>query len=387
MAAYLDYNATTPVDPRVVEAMLPYLSGPAGNPSSAHRFGRAARAALEQARGEVAALVGAQPGQVIFTSGGTEANNLAIRGVMELVPDLGQPHAGGVAVSAVEHASVLAPAARLAGRGVPLTRIPADSEGCIQPQAVDAALARHPALVSVMWVNNETGVIQPVAEIAARVRAAGTCLHTDAVQAAGKVPVDFFASGAHLLSLSAHKIYGPKGVGALVVDPAVDLAPLIEGGGQERGLRGGTENVAGIVGFGVAASLAVRELEGQSNRLRRLRDGLERALAARAGVTIFGAGAQRVPNTVQFAAPGIAGETLVLELDRRGVAVSSGSACGSERPEPSHVLAAMGVPRDLAYGALRVSLGQGTTQGDLDALLQALDAVCAGHAPPVPAVP
>jgi cysteine desulfurase len=367
MAVYLDFNATTPVDPRVVEAMLPYLSGPAGNPSSVHRFGRAAHAAVDEARAEVAALVGALPGQVIFTSGGTEANNLAIRGVAA------DTAAVGIAVGSVEHASVLAPAARLARRGGSVVQIPADREGRILPEAVRGTLGAGTRLVSVMWANNETGVIQPVAAIAELVRESGAWMHTDAVQAAGKIPVDFAAGGAHLMTLSAHKIYGPKGVGALVADRAVDLIPILEGGGQERGLRGGTENVAGIVGFGAAADLARRELEEHRARLQDLRDALERVLAAQPDVVVFGAGAERLPNTVQFALSGIAGETLLLELDRYGVAVSSGSACHSERAEPSHVLGAMGVPRELAYGAIRVSFGHESTAADLDALLRALD--------------
>ncbi len=367
MAVYLDFNATTPIDPRVVEAMLPYLSGPAGNPSSVHRFGRAARAAVDEARAEVAALVGALPEQVIFTSGGTEANNLAIRGVAAGMA------AVAIAVGSVEHASVLAPAARLARRGGSVVQIPADREGRILPEAVRGTLGAGTRLVSVMWANNETGVIQPVAAIAELVRESGAWMHTDAVQAAGKIPVDFAAGGAHLMTLSAHKIYGPKGVGALVADRAVDLIPILEGGGQERGLRGGTENVAGIVGFGAAADLARRELEEHRARLQDLRDALERVLAAQPDVVVFGAGAERLPNTVQFALSGIAGETLLLELDRYGVAVSSGSACHSERAEPSHVLGAMGVPRELAYGAIRVSFGHESTAADLDALLRALD--------------
>ena len=279
----------------------------------------------------------------------------------------------GVQTCALPISSVLAPAARLARQGGSVVQIPADREGRILPEAVRGTLGAGTRLVSVMWANNETGVIQPVAAIAELVRESGAWMHTDAVQAAGKIPVDFAASGAHLMTLSAHKIYGPKGIGALVADRAVDLVPILEGGGQERGLRGGTENVAGIVGFGAAAELARRELEIHRARLQDLRDALERMLAARPDVVVFGAGAERLPNTVQFALAGIAGETLLLELDRCGVAVSSGSACHSERPEPSHVLGAMGVPRDLAYGAIRVSLGHESTAEDLDALLRALD--------------
>ncbi|MHB1241670.1 MAG: cysteine desulfurase [Chromatiales bacterium 21-64-14] len=369
MAVYLDYNATTPLDPRVAEAMGPYLTGPPGNPSSAHRFGRAARAALDQARAQVAALVGAQPEQVVFTSGGTEANNLALKGAAATL------ESGRIAVSEVEHASVLAPANTLGRRGWGIDPIAPDAAGRIVPAAVRQVLTGTTRLVSVMSANNETGVLQALAPLAALVREAGAWMHTDAVQAAGKVPVDFAASGVHLMSLSAHKIGGPVGVGALVVDRTVDLAPLLEGGGQEHGLRGGTENVVGIVGFGAAAALAGAGLETYGVHLRGLRDQLERGLAEWRQAVVFGQGAERLPNTVQFALPGIAGETLLLELDRRGVAVSSGSACHTGRAEPSHVLVAMGVPAELAHCAVRVSFGRDSTAADVDALLSALAAV------------
>jgi Cysteine sulfinate desulfinase/cysteine desulfurase and related enzymes len=364
---YLDHNATTPLDERVLEAMLPWLQGAGGNPSSVHALGRAARAALERAREQVAALAGAHPSQVIFTSGGTEANNAALKGVTARLP------AARLAVSAVEHASVQQPVAALARTGWTAATIPVTDQGEVTAQAVEAALRDGARLVSVMWANNETGVVNDIAAIAAAVRPAGAVLHTDAVQALGKMPLDFTASGAHLMSMSAHKLNGPKGVGALVVDKAVDLEPLLHGGGQEKGRRGGTENLAGIVGFGIAAELAATELELRRTRMTTLRQRLEQSLAAQVPqAVVFGGGASRLPNTVFLALPGMEGETLLLELDRQGIALSSGAACGSGYHEPSHVLRAMGVTADLARCAVRVSLGAGNTEHDVDTLIAAL---------------
>lgn len=364
---YLDHNATTPLDERVLEAMLPWLRGSWGNPSSVHALGRAARAALEQAREQVAALAGAHPSQVIFTSGGTEANNAALKGVAARLP------ASYLAVSAVEHASVQQPVAALVRSGWTATTIPVTDQGEVTAQAVSAALRDGTRLVSVMWANNETGVVNDIGAIAQVVHAAGAVLHTDAVQALGKLPVDFAGSGAHLMSMSAHKLYGPKGVGALLVDKAVDLEPLLHGGGQERGRRGGTENLAGIVGFGRAAELAQAELAARSTRMSVLRQRLEQGLQAQVPqAVVFAAGALRLPNTVFLALPGIEGETLLLELDRQGLALSSGAACGSGYSEPSHVLQAMGVTADLARCAVRVSLGAGNTEHDVDTLIAAL---------------
>lgn len=372
MPVYLDHNATTPLDERVAAAMEPYLKGVYGNPSSVHRFGRLTRAAIDRAREQVAALVKVQPSQVIFTSGGTEANNLALKGAAAKLPS------GRINVSAVEHASLLEPAGALADQGWQLDLIPVDDQGRVAPRSVKEQLRADTRLVSVMMVNNETGVIQDVAAIADVVREAGGLVHTDAVQAAGKLAIDFAASGAHLMSLSAHKIYGPQGVGALVVDKALELAPLLHGGGQERGLRGGTENVAGIVGFGMAAELAATELERRRVHMRELRDRLETFLKRLPGVVIFAEQAERVPNTVQIGVPGIDGETLLMALDRHGIAVSSGSACASGKSEPSHVLMAMGVERDLARSAIRISLGKDTTGQDIDRFCEALAGVMRG---------
>lgn len=365
---YLDHNATTPLDERVLEAMLPYLRDDYGNPSSVHALGRRARTALDQARQQVAALVNAHPSQVVFTSGGTEANNAALKGLA-----LRQP-AARLALSAVEHASVQQPVLALRRLGWQQDVIATNHHGEVTAAAVRDALHADTRLVSVMWANNETGTVNDVAAIAEMVRAADTLLHTDAVQAVGKQVVDFAASGAHLMSISAHKLYGPKGVGALIVDKAVDLEPLLNGGGQEKGRRGGTENLPAIVGFGQAAELARTELAARQEQGARLRQRLEQALAERVPqAVIFGAGARaRLPNTVFFALPGIDGETLLLELDRQGLAVSSGAACGSGYSEPSHVLKAMGVAAEVARCAIRVSLGRRNTEQDVDTLVAAL---------------
>ncbi len=364
---YLDHNATTPLDERVLEAMLPWLRGAYGNPSSVHAPGRAARAALEQAREQVAALACAHPSQVIFTSGGTEANNAALKGVTARMA------ASRLAVSAVEHASVQQPAAALRRLGWTVETIPVKNQGEVTAQAVTAALRADTCLVSVMMANNETGVVNDIASIAEVVRAAGAVLHTDAVQALGKLPVDFSASGAHLMSISAHKLYGPKGVGALLVDKAVELEPLLHGGGQEKSRRGGTENLAGIVGFGRAAELAQAELPARQERMSVLRQRLEQGLQAQLPqAVVFAAGAERLPNTAFLALPGIDGETLLLELDRQGIALSSGAACGSGYSEPSHVLQAMGVTAEIARCAVRVSFGAGNTEHDVDTLIAAL---------------
>ena len=292
MAVYLDHNATTPLDPRVLEAMLPYLAEHHGNPSSVHRSGRVARAAVDRAREQVAALVNAQPEQVIFTGCGTEASNLAIKGFAAL------HGAGRIAIGATEHPSVTAPANVLKQGGWQLSVLPVDGQGRLVEAETQALLKQGPQLVSVMWANNETGVIQDIPALAAQVRAHGGVLHTDAVQAAGKIEVDFSASGVQLMTLAAHKLNGPKGVGALIVDKSVELAPLLHGGGQEKGRRSGTENVAGVVGFGAACALAGVGLEDYGSRMQPLRERLEAELRALGDIEIFAAGAKRLPNTV-----------------------------------------------------------------------------------------
>jgi cysteine desulfurase len=367
MPVYLDHNATAPLDPAVLAAMLPYLERFHGNASSAHAAGRAARAAIERAREQVAALAGARPAQVIFTGSGTEANNLALKGIAATLPP------GALAVSAIEHSSVLAPARALEAAGWRPRLVDPDGEGRIDPEAFAAVIGPDTRLASVMAANNETGVIQDIAALARCAQSRGVLFHSDAIQAAGRIPLDMTSQGIHLMSLAAHKIGGPKGVGALIVDAGVDVEPLLHGGGQERGRRSGTENVAGIVGFGVAAERAASGIAGRGERLRALRDRLEGRLSRLPGVAIFGAAAERLPNTTFFASAGLDGQTLVLMLDRAGFEVGSGSACGSARAEPSHVLLAMGVERDLAQGAVRVSLGAGNTEREVDAFAATLE--------------
>ncbi|NMG32214.1 aminotransferase class V-fold PLP-dependent enzyme [Aromatoleum evansii] len=352
---YLDWNATAPLEPVVREAMLPWLGSRFGNASSRHEYGRQARAAIDEARAKVAAAVGAHATEVIFTSGGTEANNLFVKGAAGLMKP------GLIAISAIEHPCVREPAKQLRRADWTLREIAVDRAGLVKRTDWLAVLATKPALVSVMLANNETGVLQDVAALAREAKDAGAWFHTDAVQALGKIGVDFRALGVNAMTLSAHKIGGPLGAGALVVDKRLELAPLLAGGGQERGLRSGTENIAALVGFGVACELAAARVSGENVRLCGLRDALEAGLAAH-GMRIFSAGAARLPNTVFFAAEGVDGETLVARLDRAGFACASGSACSSANPEPSHTLLAMGVEREVARGAVRVSLGRDTQE-------------------------
>lgn len=366
MAVYVDHNATTPLDSRVLDAMLPFLQEHYGNPSSRHHWGRLARDALDRAREQVAALVNVHPDQVIFTSGGTEANNHALKGVAAT------QRPGHLLYSAIEHESVRAVCRSLGRHGWQDEEITVDTAGRISAQGLQQMLRDDTRLVSVMLANNESGVIQDVADISATVRETGAIMHSDAVQAAGKIPVDFQKLGVHMLTLSAHKLYGPKGIGALVVDKAVDIEPLIDGGGHEKGRRSGTENVAAIVGFGMAAELARTELESRRHYLRTLQQQFEQGLEQMDGIVIFSDTAVRVPNTVFFSVAGIDGETLMMNLDRQGYALSSGSACSSSKTGPSHVLLAMGVDERLAQCAIRVSFGLQNTGQDVDALLQAL---------------
>ena len=363
---YLDHAATTPVRSDVLEAMLPYLnSGSFGNPSSAHRFGRAARAGLEQARKEVASAVGAEPSQVVFTSGGTEADNLAVIGAALAARHHGRPMLA--AVSAVEHKAVLAAAHHVAHLGGEEIVLAVDSDGLLDQDALEAALARNPAVVSVMWVNNETGVRQPVEEIARRCAAAGVLLHSDAVQAFGKVPVALNDLPCTLLTISGHKIGAPKGIGALIVRDRKAVEAIIHGGGQQFGIRPGTENVAGAVALGRAAALAAAEQSAESARLAALRDALiERLRAVVPDLVVHGLGAPRAPHVLNIGIPGTDSEALLMHLDLAGVAASGGSACSTGAMEPSHVLTAMGVPRALALGSIRLSLGHETATEDLD---------------------
>ncbi|HVY04727.1 MAG TPA: cysteine desulfurase family protein [Burkholderiales bacterium] len=369
MQAYFDHNATTPLDEGVLAAMLPYLSGEYGNASSRHEFGTRARRAVDKAREQVAALVNVRPAQVVFVSGGTEANNLFVRGAAAYA----KPGQGRIVISGIEHPCVARPAQDLTRQGWKLRKIATNRDGRLDIEDAQAALAEPASLVSVMLANNETGVIQPVAQVAALAKEARAWMHTDAVQALGKIPVDFDALGVHAMSLSAHKIYGPKGIGALVVDKRLELKPIIHGGGHEGGMRSGTQNVPAIVGFGAASELAAQRMADQALRTRALRDRAE-AGAAALGAQIFGAHAQRIPNTTYFAFPDIDGETLVIELDKAGFAVASGAACSSTSTEPSATLLAMGVDPVLARGAVRVSFGARNTTGEVDDFLQALGA-------------
>ena len=349
---YFDHNATTPIDDRVLEAMLPFLKSFYGNPSSLYRHGRIVRSAIDAAREQVAALVDVQASQVIFTSGGTESNNLALATL---------PPQGRLAISAIEHPSITEPALRLKRLGAQLNIIDVDANGLITQAAIDKIIKEKPDLVSIMLANNETGVIQDLAPYAKQLRANDITVHTDAVQALGKIPVSFKQLGVHLMSLSSHKIYGPKGCGALVFEKGIEIKPVFLGGGQEQELRAGTENVAAIVGFGKAAELAKAELAKRSEQLLALRELLEEGLTTIPGLTIFARQADRLPNTVQFGIPGIDGEMLLMKLDQKGIAVSSGSACASGGSIPSPVLIAMGVEAGLAKSAIRISLGLANT--------------------------
>jgi cysteine desulfurase len=353
---YLDHNATTSIDDRVLEAMLPFLKTFYGNPSSLYRLGRVASSAIDAAREQLAALLGVQPGQIIFTSGGTEANNLALA---TLAPK------ARLAVSAIEHPSIIEPAQNFKNLGHELTLLDVDINGQVTQDAIDEVIQLKPDLVSIMLANNETGAVQNISHYADQLRAQGIKFHTDAVQALGKISVDFNQLGAHLMSLSSHKIYGPKGCGALVFDKSVAINPILLGGGQEQGLRAGTENVAAIVGFGMAAALAKAELTERHAHLLKLRNLLEHGLSAIPGLTVFADQAERLPNTVQISIQGLDGEMLLMRLDQKSIAISSGSACASGMREPSPVLVAMGVDSAQAKSAIRISLGKGNTEAEI----------------------
>lgn len=367
---YLDNNATTPLLPEALAAMLPYFGARFGNASSIHQVGQQARAAVEQVRQQVASLLGARTTEIVFTSGGTEGDNTALFGLLAPGDHL--------IVSAIEHHAVLLAAERLEQMGVAVTRVGCDADGVVAVDAVRAALRPQTKLISVMLANNETGVLQPVAALGQLAREHGICLHTDAVQAAGKIAIDVETLGCHLLTVAAHKMHGPQGVGALYVRRGTLLRPLLVGGRQERQRRAGTENLAAIVGFGCAAQLAQTWLtNGGAESLRALRDRLERGLVALPGVRVHGAEAERVPNTTNVAFDGIDGEGFVIAMDLKGVAVSSGAACSSGAVEPSHVLTAMGLNDAAARSSIRFSLGKQTTIEEIDAVLAWLPEVVA----------
>ncbi len=368
--AYFDHNSTTALKKEVLEAMLPFMANQHGNATSRHSFGRTARAAVEQAREQVANAVGAYANQIVFTASGTEANNFAVRGICSNMEPAINSVPAQILTSAIEHPCVSRPAAAM--RGYTAKSIKVDSSCNIDIAHLQKLLVAPTNLVSAMLVNNETGVIQDIAKVAELAREHKAFVHTDAVQALGKIPVDFFALGVHAMTVSSHKIGGPLGAGALVLDKRIDIQPLLYGGGQERGLRSGTENVAAIVGFGAACDIAIKNLSAFDVHTANLRDHLEIGLA-KLNAVIFGYNGLRVANTSFFAFNNIEGETLVTALDNAGFAVSSGSACSSDSTEPSHVLLAMGVPEDVARGAIRVSFGLSNTQEQVQHFLKVLE--------------
>lgn len=367
---YLDHNATTPLEERVLAAMLPFYTLFYGNPSSLYRAGRIVRSAIDEARQQVAALVGAEPYQVFFTSGGTEANNLALQAVSI---------DSGLMVSRIEHPSITEPAQRLQRKGGAVEWLSVDENGLFDSVSFDRICSSQPKFASLMLANNETGVIQDISHWAGLLREQNVTVHTDAVQAAGKIPVSFEALNVHLMSVSGHKIYGPKGSGALVVEKGVEVEPLLLGGGQERGVRAGTENVAAIVGFGKAAELALAELDSRRERLLRLRAQVEQGLKELSGVVVFSEDADRLPNTIQMGIDGVDGEMLQMQLDKQAVAVSSGSACASGGGIASPVLTAMGVAPELAKSAVRISLGQANTEAEVAEFINIVKGLLAKH--------
>ena len=365
---YMDGHATTRVDPRVIEAMLPFFGEYYGNAASRHhRFGWTVRDAVADARAEVAALVGAPARDLVFTSGATESNNLAVKGVAEAARDRGNH----IVTARTEHRAILDPCARLEQQGMRVSYLSVGNDGVLDPAALEAAITPMTVLVTVMMANNEIGVLQPIAALARLARARGVLLHTDAAQAAGKVPIDVEADGIDLLSLTAHKLYGPKGVGALFIRHGVAVAPLVDGGGHEGGLRSGTLNVPAIVGFGRAAAICADEMPGEAARLSRLRDrlwdGIRRSLR---GVTVNGSMRARLPHNLNISVDGLHGEQLLMGLD--DVAVSSGAACTSASREPSHVLRALGLGDTRARASIRFGLGRFNTEAEVDYVIEKL---------------
>ena len=378
MRVYLDFNATTPVDPRVLEAMLPFLGENFGNAGSVHTPGQRARAAVDSARDSIAALIGAEPNEIVFTSGGTEADNLALFGAVAASP---RPRKH-VITSAIEHHAILHTCEQLRREDVEVTVVPVRTgtaaQGIVDPEDIRRAIRPETVLISVMHANNELGTLQPIEEIARVAAESGVCFHCDAVQSAGKVPLDVKKLGVDLLSISAHKFYGPKGVGALYVRAGRQIVPRAWGGHAERDRRAGTENVPGIVGIGKAAELARKLLPEESSRIRALRDRLESSLLERvANIQVNGDRVHRVPNTTNISFPGAGGEALLISLDLQGLACSTGAACSSGSTEPSHVLLAAGLSHDDARSSLRFSLGRPTTAADIDRALEIIPAVVA----------
>lgn len=367
---YLDHSATTPVDPQVAELMMTYYLEFYGNPSSVHAYGRQVKKALEEARSQVASLIGADPSEIIFTSGGTESDNLAIQGAAKARVAKGKH----LITTAVEHHAVLDTMKYLGKNGYEVTILPVDEEGIISLEELEAAIRPDTILISIMHANNEVGTIQPIAEIGKIARAKGILLHVDAVQSLGKLPINVKDMNIDLLTISSHKIYGPKGVGALYLRKGVRVSPLVFGGSQERKFRSGTENAPGIIGFGKACELSQQRLEEESKELTRLRDKLIDGIMTQiSDVKLNGPhGANRLPNNVNISIRFIEGESLLLSLDMLGIAASSGSACTSGSLDPSHVLLAMGLSHEVAHGSLRLSLGRQNTEEEIDYVLEQL---------------
>jgi cysteine desulfurase len=368
---YLDHAATTAVDPRVVAAMLPYFTEQFGNASSIYALGRAGHQALDEAREQVAQILGCRPTEVIFTGCGSESDNLAIKGVALA----SQQRGNHIITSAIEHHAVLHTCQYLQKFGFEVTYLPVDRYGCVDPQAVAAAITDRTVLVSVMYANNEVGTIEPIAAIGAICRARHVPFHTDAVQAGGALDLDVTRLNVDMLSLSAHKFYGPKGVGILYLRQGTRILPQLQGGTQERGRRAGTENVPGIVGAATALRLAYEELEANNAHLIHLRNRLIAGVLQLPGAQLTGHPTNRLPNNASFCFTGIEGETMLLNLDLLGIAASTGSACTSASMDPSHVLMAMGIPAEIAQGSIRMTLGKENTQEDVDTVLAALPGI------------
>jgi cysteine desulfurase len=368
---YLDYAATTPTHPDVVEAMLPYFSDSFGNPSSIYSYGQEAKGAVEKAREQVATLINARDEEIVFTSGGTEADNFAIEGVA-----FGNPEHNHIITSAIEHHAVIETCKFLERRGFEITYLPVDSEGLVDPDDAKKAVTEKTCLISIMHANNEVGTIQPIKELAAIAREAGVYFHTDAVQSTGQIPVDVGDLGVDLLSMSAHKLYGPKGVGALYIRKGTKLVPFMHGGGQERNRRGSTENVPGIVGFGKATEIAREVMAGEIERQTRLRDRLIKSILEQIdGVRLNGHPTKRLPNNVNVSIDYVEGESMLLNLDLENICASTGSACTSSSLEASHVLLALGLGHEQAHSSLRFTIGKWTAEEDIDRVIEVLPGI------------
>ena len=369
---YLDHCATTPVHPEVMETMLPYFKDFYGNPSSIHAFGQDARKALDEAREKVAHLIGATPEEIVFTSGGTEADNLAIRGVSHA----SEKKVNHIITSSIEHHAVLNTCEYMERKGCEVTYLPVDPNGLVYPEDVKEAISDKTILISIMHANNETGTIEPLLEIAAISKERKIIFHTDAVQAVGKIQVDVNHLDVDLLSLSGHKMYGPKGIGALYIRKGTEINPILYGGHQERGLRHGTENVAAIAGFGKACEIAEKECASQMDNLRKLRDHLQTRISGEIpDILVNGHPEKRLPHVLNISIEGIEAESIVREMDNKGIAISAGSACTSDSIEISHVISALGVPRNIAKGTVRISLGRENTLEEINYTTEVLKEV------------